>query len=138
MYRVPLRARPSTLGAELPGLSSRFEVVCAMFSGACETYRVKIRTSLLQLGMDSSPHVMEECKLPTLSYAHCRPNFVEVGSPRARGSSPYVIHCHPNFIEIGSPRAVGLSPHVAEMCKSTTYDLQCDVLLPVLLLAVTK
>ena len=28
MYRVPLRARPSTLGAELPGLSSRFEVVC--------------------------------------------------------------------------------------------------------------
>ena len=77
------------------------------------------------------------CVLTTLSYAHCHPNFVEVGSPRARGSSPYVIHCHPNFIEIGSPRAVGLSPHVAEMCKSTTYDLQCDVLLPVLLLAVT-
>ena len=60
------------LGAELPGLSSRFEVVRVMFAGACETYRVKIRTSLSQLGMNSSSHVMEECKLPTLSYAHCR------------------------------------------------------------------
>ena len=46
-------------------------------------------------------------------------------------------HCYPKFIEVGSPRAVGSSPHVADMCKSTTYDLQRHIMLPVLLLAVT-
>ena len=75
--------------------------------------------------------------LTTLSYAHCYPKFIEVGSPRAVGSSPSVTHCHPNFIEVGSPRAEWLSPHVAGMCTSTTYDLHCHLLLPVLLLAVT-
>ena len=56
---------------------------------------------------------------------------------REIGSRPSVTHCHPNFIEVGSPRAEWLSPHVARMCTSTTYDLHCHLLLPVLLLAVT-